>query len=83
MTTTNTNLDRYELDIIDDTEEFELYSGGVESILGDFADDYDVAAIEDALTFIDYETGHRYWKNVSEDELNAILAANEIAAVQL
>lgn len=47
----------------------------LESYLGDFVEDYDIEAIIDEATEIDYSTGKRYWKN--DIDLAEICERNE------
>lgn len=46
---------------------FEMYE--LEAFLGDFASDYDIAAIIDDATAIDYSNGNRYWLGVDLAEV--------------
>ena len=43
------------------TSRFDYYE--LEAYLGEFACDYDIDAIIDDATVIDYETGNRFWKD--------------------
>lgn len=44
-----------------DRKQFEMYE--LEAFIGEFINDYDVEAIIDEATEIDYRTGNRYWKD--------------------
>lgn len=50
---------------------------GLDALLGDSKDDFDVEGIIEDLTEFDYNTGNRYWKNISDDKLNEILAKHD------
>lgn len=44
--------------------------------LGSYADEYDIDAIVDEVTEIDYRTGNRYWIELDESELFNICEAH-------
>lgn len=48
----------------------------LDALLGGFKDDFDTEGIIDDLTEVDYRTGNRYWKNLSEDEMNKVFQAH-------
>lgn len=50
---------------------------GLDALLGDSKDDFDIDGLIDDLTEFDYNTGNRYWKNISDDKLNEILAKHD------
>lgn len=56
---------------------FEMY--GLEAYLGDYVDDFDVEAIVDEATEIDYRTGNRYWRD--DIDLAAICAKHDGAGM--
>ena len=53
----------------------------LDAYLGDFVDDYDVDAIIDEVTEIDYRTGNRYWKDLTDEELWAICEAHDLSSI--
>lgn len=50
----------------------------LEALLGDFVDDYDVDAIEDEVTWMDYATMNRYWRDIDEAEIVDIISKHEL-----
>lgn len=65
----------------DELETYGLYQRyALEAYLGDFADEYDIDAIEDAVTVLDYSTGNRYWTMDDKElaEYVAGLTAKEV-----
>ena len=53
-----------------------FYLSEIEDFLGDYSSDYDIEAIVDAVSEIDYETGNRFWKDLTEDEFWEICEAH-------
>ena len=55
-------------------QEYEL-----EALIGsENIEDFDVDAIRDELTEVDYQDGNRYWRDLDADEVNAIVASHEL-----
>ena len=50
--------------------------------LGDFVDDYDIDAIVEEATEIDYSNGNRYWiEDIRDEDFAEIVRRNELPGV--
>ena len=50
--------------------------------LGDFVDDYDIDAIVEEATEIDYSNGNRYWiEDIRDEDFAEIVRLNELPGV--
>lgn len=54
----------------------------IEALLGDYAGDYDIEALVDEITEVDYRTGNRYYteeyRSLDDDGLAQLLERHEI-----
>lgn len=57
-----------------------FYIDELESFIGDCIEEYDIDAIVDVVTEIDYSSNKRYWKDISEAELFEICEAYRVLA---